>query len=470
MPIRIPDDDAFYSKFQQKCMDFKRSVAGLRPGCALGSRVHINTITATIDANPLYGSTKRVADQLREFAGGRLRVNDAFGGARKPLLPPQVVLPELDCFERPDSQTYCFLGGDERVNEQPTLTVLHTLYVRDHNRVARQLEALNPHWDDDRIYHETRHIEAAIVQHMLFNEYLPMLLGANMMDLFNLTLSTGFWSGYDPSVSPAISNGFSTAAFRQGHTFIQGKMQLHDPVTHAYLGYELLRNLFKRPFHYYNPGRLDQVLTGIINTPAQTYDRFITEEIGGHLFQEPGRLFGMDLPAINMARAREQGVPGYNLYREWCGLPRARTFDDLAMAFQNRTLAMYKRLYKHPDDIDLWSGGVSERRMPGAQIGPTFACIIARQFSNLKKGDRFWYENGNLPSSFTLNQLQEIKKATQARLLCKNSDQITMIQRKAFLLPHPVHNPRVPCSQIAELDLRFWREDPKNPGSFECNC
>lgn len=466
-PIQIPKNDHFYSKFNQRCMDFKRSLAGLRPNCALGPRVQINTITATIDANTVYGSSKEIADQLRTFSNGQLKVQNVFKN-RKPLMMEQLDNPELDCFERP-KDTYCFLGGDERVNEQPTLTVLHTLYVRDHNRMAASLASINPHWDDDRIYHETRHIMAAISQHLVMSEYLPTLLGHEMMLLYNLTETApgAYWDGYDPQVSPAISHAFSTAAFRQGHTFIQGKVHLFDSKTHQHLGFEMLRKLFKRPFHYYEPGRLDKIATGILNTPAQTYDPFITEEISGHLFQEPGESFGMDLPAINLARGREQGTPGYNMFREWCGLPKAESFQDLVPYLNNRTAIIYSKLYKHVDDIDLWSGGVSERRMAGAQIGPTFACIIARQFANIKRGDRFWYENSGFPSAFTPNQMREIKKTSQARLFCYNLDSLQMIQRDALRMSHPIFNPRVPCSSIPDLDLEYWREDPQNPGSFK---
>lgn len=468
-PIKIPDNDPLYSRFNQKCMDFKRSLAGLRPNCALGPRVHINTITATIDGNTIYGSTKDVADQLRTFSGGLLKTTDSFKRMNlKPLLPPQLIKPDLDCFERPNTQTFCFLGGDERVNEQPTLTAMHTLYVRDHNRIANQLAALNPHWDDDRIYHETRHIEAAVIQNVLISEYLPLLIGHEMMVAFNLTSAPPgqYWQGYNPNATPSISQGFSTAAFRQGHTFIQGQVRLHDPRNHNFLGSEKLRTLFKRPYHYYRPERMDQILAGIVNTPAQTYDPFITEEISGHLFQEPGEMFGMDLPAINLARGREQGTPGYNLYREWCGLPKAESFEDLLAYMSNRTVFYYSKLYKHVDDIDLWSGGISEQRMEGSQIGPTFACIIARQFANIKRGDRFWFENANLPSSFTLDQLREIKKSTQARLICYNSDHLKTIQRQVLKMPHPIYNPRVRCDDIPDLNLNYWREDPSSPGSF----
>lgn len=57
--------------------------------------------------------------------------------------------------------------------------------------------------------------------------------------------------------------------------------------------------------------------------------------------------------------------------------------------------------YSHPDDVDLWSAGVAETPSAGSMVGPTFNCIIASTFRDLKQGDRFWYENQDWPSSFT---------------------------------------------------------------------
>lgn len=70
----------------------------------------------------------------------------------------------------------------------------------------------------------------------------------------------------------------------------------------------------------------------------------------------------------------------------------------------NATVKAYYDLYTSPDDVDLWSAGVSERATDDSVVGPTFGCIIAKTFGDLKKGDRFWYENPGLPNSFTLGE------------------------------------------------------------------
>ncbi|XP_046917513.2 peroxidase isoform X2 [Dermatophagoides farinae] len=462
-PVQIPPKDPVYGPMGRKCHDFKRSIAGHRPNCALGPRVHVNILTSPIDANFVYGSTRAAAERLRTFRGGLMRTWNIFDKERmKPLLPAEDKNPDLECINRPRN-LFCFIAGDIRVNEQIHLTVLHTLYVRDHNRMAIELGRINPHWDDERIYQETRHIMAATVQHIAFNEWLPIVIGDTMMNRHNLKLveDGGYYNGYDPRSHTSPSQAFTTSAFRFGHTFIQGKVMRFDN-NHKMVGQHSLRNLLRRPYIVYRPGMIDELAMGLVDTPAQNYDSFITKEVSGHLFQEEDDFAGMDLPMLNLLRAREQGVAGYNFYREWCGLKRAESFEDLIPMVGNRTAQLYSELYAHPDDIDLWSGGVSEVPMPDALVGPTFACIIARNFANIRNGDRFWYENPGMPSSFTPGQLQEIKKSSQARIICANGDNITTIQRWALRRPHEIFNPRLRCNEIPDLDLNYWRENPNN--------
>ena len=71
----------------------------------------------------------------------------------------------------------CFLAGELRANEQLGLLSMHTMFLREHNRIARELAELNAHWDGDMIYHETRKILGAIMQHITYKHWLPKILG-----------------------------------------------------------------------------------------------------------------------------------------------------------------------------------------------------------------------------------------------------------------------------------------------------
>lgn len=196
----------------------------------------------------------------------------------------------------------------------------------------------------------------------------------------------------------------------------------------------------------------------MVNQRAGRMDPTLTTEVTNHLFEKPGKFFGIDLAAINIQRGRDMGVPGYNHFRDYCGLPRAKYFEDLTGVFSNKTLLRLSQLYKHVDDIDLWTAGISEYPIQDGLVGPTFACLIARQFVNLRRGDRFWYENDGYPPQFTLEQLDELRKATAARLVCDNSDDIDTIQASAMLVADPYTNPRVPCASLPYIDLSKWKE------------
>jgi len=64
-------------------------------------------------------------------------------------------------------------------------------------------------------------------------------------------------------------------------------------------------------------------------------------------------------------------------------------------------------LYGSVDEIDLYIGGVSEKPLKDALVGPTFVCLIGDQFSRLRRGDRFFYEEGGHPSSFDQGNLNK---------------------------------------------------------------
>ncbi|XP_065573256.1 uncharacterized protein LOC136035403 [Artemia franciscana] len=468
MNLEIPADDHFYGKYGVTCQDFVRGFPGVPHGCRLGARSQFNQLTATIDGNTVYGVSESVSRGLRTGYGGLLKMNkflNKFG--LKDLLPPRTENADEGC-ARPDENSFCFLAGEIRVNEQLILASIHTLMAREHNRIAYELALINPHWDDDQIYHEARHIVVAMIQHITFNEFLPVLLGKEIMKKFDLLLQKeGYWNGYDKNVNPGIIGAFATAAFRFGHSLLPTNVERWSR-SHKHITSTRLSDLIRQPFQLYEPGVMDQYYIGLSNQVAQAMDDFVTGEVTNLLFKKAGSPFGVDLASFNLLRAREFGIPGYMQYRRYCGIPEINDWDDLLGSMSNATVFKYKNVYRHPEDIDLWSGGVVERALPGSILGPTFACIIATQFSNVRKGDRFWYELQGQPSSFSHEQLAEIRKVRLARVICDNSDTIDTLQMYPMVLPDHQINPRVSCksSILPYMDLTKWA-DLTYPSTFQ---
>ena len=95
--------------------------------------------------------------------------------------------------------------------------------MKEHNRVAIKLKEENPSWTDERLFQNARRIVNAEWQHIVFNEFLPILMGQSAMDKFGLrTLTKGFSRNYEDDFDPRVSNAFSAAAFRVGHTMMAG--------------------------------------------------------------------------------------------------------------------------------------------------------------------------------------------------------------------------------------------------------
>jgi len=62
-------------------------------------------------------------------------------------------------------------------------------------------------------------------------------------------------------------------------------------------------------------------------------------------------------------------------------------------------------MYEHVDDVDYYAAGILEKQKPGSIFGHTFQCVIGEMFFRWKFGDRFYYEFGNQPGSFSLGNV-----------------------------------------------------------------
>nr|XP_015105160.1 eosinophil peroxidase [Vicugna pacos] len=113
------------------------------------------------------------------------------------------------------------LVSDTRSTETPKLAAMHTLFVREHNRLATELRRLNPRWTGDKLYQEARKILGAMVQIITYRDFLPLVLGRA-----RASRTLGPYRGYCSNVDPRVANVF-TLAFRFGHTMLRQTSQLH---------------------------------------------------------------------------------------------------------------------------------------------------------------------------------------------------------------------------------------------------
>ncbi|XP_076351302.1 chorion peroxidase-like isoform X2 [Tachypleus tridentatus] len=445
----IPHKDQFFSQFQQRCMNFRRSARCLRSQTA--QREQINQLTSFVDGSQIYGSFLNDSIALRTLQHGLLRTQiDKQGKELLPMTPDT----EKDLCSHKEKNKICFRAGDERVNEQPALTSMHTIWLRQHNALARQLRQLNPSWDDERLYQEARRIVVAQLQMITYNEFLLVVLGPLYHRLFRLNPRRFTYTRYNPNYNPTLMNAFATAAYRFGHSLIQNRFnQVNSKGTTNEM---VLENNFFFPFGLYE-GELDSTLKGLMTQHAQTFDTFISQGVTNHLYKLRDEKFGLDLIAFNIQRGRDHGLRSYTDYVRFCfGLSLTR-FSQLLWFMPRSAGAKFQKLYENVQDIDLFSAGISERPLPGSVVGPTFGCIIGYQFALLKKGDRFYFEHKRQAGSFTRAQLREIRKTRLARILCDNSDGFRSVMRLPFRTVSFKGNRIVQCRDLPQLNLQPWR-------------
>merc|ERR1712133_360926 len=408
-PIRLGRNDPFW-KGKKTCMNFARSLSSPSLKCGLQTREQLNQITHWIDGSNIYGSTDEDAAYLRA-PGGKLKETSQRG--RQGSLPSCAREPSgkvTGCDVCGSGKKDCFFAGDFRVNEQLNLIVLHTLFMREHNRLATQLASLNPRWSDDKIYQEARKINVAQYQHIIFKEWLPIIIGNAFMKSYGLfPRDSGFSTDYSDSFDPRINNEFAGAAFRFGHSMVPGQFKSTSRGRSETV--LQMRETFFKPDKLQTTGFLDGLIRGMAEQGSQLWDNSFVKDLRDHLFESrPGR-GGLDLVAVNIQRGRDHGLPGYNKYKEICTGEKAKDFNDLRKVMDAKHIEQLKSVYRHVDDIDLYVGGFLEAAHEDSILGPVFKCIIGDQFARIKKGDRFFYDLGiDTNIAFSLTQLNEVGK------------------------------------------------------------
>ncbi|ERE68009.1 myeloperoxidase [Cricetulus griseus] len=403
-PLKIPPNDPRI-KSQEDCIPFFRSC----PACTRSNitiRNQINALTSFVDASAVYGSEDPLARRLRNLTNqlGLLAVNTRFRDNGRALMPFDNLHDDPCLLTNRSARIPCFLA-DLRL------------------------------WDI-----------------ITYRDYLPLVLGPAAMRKY-----LPRYRGYNDSVDPRIANVF-TNAFRYGHTLIQPFMfRLDNQYRPTGPNPRVpLSKVFFATWRVVKEGGIDPILRGLMATPAKLnrQNQIVVDEIRERLFEQVMRI-GLDLPALNMQRSRDHGLPGYNAWRRFCGLPQPSTVGELGTVLKNMGLAQkLMAQYGTPNNIDIWMGGVSEPLEPNGRVGQLLACLIGTQFRKLRDGDRFWWEK---PGVFSAQQRRALASISLPRIICDNTG-ITTVSKNNIFMSNSYPRDFVNCTSIPKLNLASWRE------------
>ncbi len=391
--------------------------------CTIKNREQVNVLSAYIDAANVYGADCKRATALRRLDGsGKLKSDQTGAGELLPKNPGGMANAKLPD-NAPDERF--FMAGDVRCNEHAVLTSMHTLFVREHNRLCDEIinrysDYIHPkkHIQDEAIYQAARKVIGAKMQVITFNEFLPALLGENAIPTY---------CGYDPYLDASVSNEFSTAFYRLGHSMLSEIITLGGGA-----GTMALREMFFVPALVENSA-IETFLGGLRTHVMQNIDRHVIDSVRNFLFNPPGtpalNAF-LDLVSLNIQCGRDHGLPSYNECRAAYGLTRRtekkhqttenpppppppppppnpplppppppppppptppplrkNSFSEISS--NPDTVQALTDAYQDSNCIDPWVGALAEDIIPGAAVGELIRTALIEQFIRLRDGDRF---------------------------------------------------------------------------------
>ncbi len=370
-----------------------RAVIDPATGVAGKPATAVNNVTGWVDGSMVYGSDATTAASLRGTDGHLLT---STGNN----------LPIVDGF---------FTAGDIRVGENPDLTALQTLFVREHNRQVDLLKAAHPDWTGDQLYNQARAIVTAEIERITYSEFLPHLVGKNAIAPYQ---------GYKGGVDARISEEFAGAAYRLGHSIVSANLERTDEQGNVIGTAVTLKDaFFQTASDFVADGGADGLLRHLSNDPSNALDVHIVDDLRNFLF---GPSAGLDLASLNIQRGRDLGLGTLNQTRAALGLKPYTSFSQITS--DATVAAALQSAYGDVNNVELWIGGLAEDHMSGAMVGQTFGLIIAKQFRDLRDGDRFWYQN----QGFDPATLRQIETTTLSSVILANTD-TRHIQRDAFV-------------------------------------
>ena len=188
-------------------------------------------------------------------------------------------------------------------------------------------------------------------------------------------------------------------------------------------------------------------------SPSEKSDAIINDVVRNNLFKNRDGIGG-DLVARNIQRGRDHGLAPFRTYRESvCGLSGEPSWQYGG----RKTKLILDHLYGEGqgyDKLEIFPGGLLERVETG-EVGPTFSCLIRRQFEALRAGDRFFFTHSNTGGchEFSRRQQQHLMKRTLRDVICDNTE-VARLQARVMEQPSEATNPVTRCPASSSLDVK----------------
>jgi Ca2+-binding RTX toxin-like protein len=393
-----------------------------------------------------------------------------------------------------------------RVIESGDLDFLNEWLLTDVNAIPTDPTVIaNLQWDGERLFQAARFTTEMQYQHLVFEEFARKVQPD--VDVFVFNAST--------DINPAILAEFAHVVYRFGHSMLTQDVAATN-ANGSDAGLDLFQ-AFLNPLAFGSDTVSHELATGAIvrgmtSQVGNEIDEFVTDVLRNQLVGIP-----LDLAALNIARGRETGMPSLNSaraqfkeaangdsqldpYTSWTDfalnlknpasivnfiaaygthstVTSATTVDgrrDAAMklvfgdasldeadrqAFLNGT-GSYAAKLGGLDDVDLWVGGMAEKKMAfGGMLGSTFSFIFELQMENLQNGDRLYY----LSRVQGLNLLNELENNSFAKMVLNNTD----LGETGYALPGDIFSvPDHVLYMDKAMQSKFGYVDPVHENPF----
>lgn len=371
-----------------------------------------NSSNHQIDLCTLYGRTPEQTNQLRvksENAGmkGQLKAQTISGEEYSPFLfeaDGLIVKAEFDKLDKPLSLDKCpptmgsklFATGGDRVNSAPQVAMINTLFLREHNRLAKEMEKGHPNWDDERVFQTARNTVIVLFIKIVVEEYINHISPAP------------FRFRADPSVAwnaPWNKPNWITAEFSllyRWHSLIPDNMEWSGtsyPVAATLMNNQLLLNA--------------GLASAFASMSAQQAGR-----LGA--FNTNAALIGFEVKAIEQGRLCE--LDSYANYRKYVSLDRPKKFSDIS---KNKAVVDFLAAnYSRPEDVDFYVGLFAEDTERNSPLPPLILRMVAVDAFSQALTNPLFSEHVFRPDTFSTIGWNTIQRTSSLRdVLVRNNPQ-----------------------------------------------